>query len=281
MKNRVIMVYASAIILLLSILLIILSYYRSWNLIINMGYGLFGSSCVTLLIYFTEYFVEKKKNFELFYIKCIDVLNSIGNIKYFDYNEQSDALIMYDLFKTQMGNYKTLTSFYNEMLEKAKKESPNFNISKKEFEILAHNHVRLFKKIASTYLDFMKSSFMELGLIIGDTKFLFPCLCKQQAKLRRTVYDYIMFLCEEVNKKSNIIRLFVEEEPSKISYKILKDNYCYLNNIFFLKKKDDKKELVYAKACNELYDKIERMRANFYHKKYIQKEHLPGFEKLL
>ena len=274
------MIYVSATILLLSILLIILSSHLHWNIALNMGFGLFGSSFVTLIIYFFEYFVEKKKNFGLFYTKSINIMNAIGSIKYFEFNDQSDALMMYWLFKNQMGNKETLNSFYKEMLEKARKYKPEFNLSQKDFELLSYNNVELFKKCAVTYLDFMKSDFMELGLIFGDSKYLIPFLSKKQVRNIRDIYDYIMFLCKEVNQKTGIIYSFVNGEPARISYKLLKSNYCSLNDIFFFKEETNGKDLIYAKAYDELFDKLEIARSNFYHKKYIKKEHYPKFENL-
>lgn len=281
MKNRVIMVYASVIILLTSIALIAISYRLNWSIAINLGYGVFGSAFVSFLIYFFEYFVEKKKNFELFYTKCIDVLNALSNIKYLDYNEQADALIMYWLFKDQMANSLTLNSFYKEMLEKVRIINPNFNLSQSEFDKLSFNYVELFKDYASTYIDFMKCDFMELGLIISDSKHLVPFASKKHIKFTRDVYDFIMLLCKEVNDRAGVINSFVKGEPSKISYKLLKKNYVALNDIFFSKVKTDENNVIYAKACDELFDKLEMLKSCFYHKKYIQKVHSPKYESLL
>ncbi|MBR2506980.1 MAG: hypothetical protein IKB70_08820 [Bacilli bacterium] len=280
MRNRVVIIYVSFAVLLISVGLIILSSCFSWVITINIGYGIFGSSFVTLFIYVFEYFVEKKKSFELFYIKCIEILNSVKKIKYFDFNEQNDALMMYSLFENQMGNKDTLVAFYKEMIDKCHKHNPDFSMPQKDFKQLSNAAVEHFKECAKTYLEFMDSDFMELGLIIGDNKYLIPFLARNQNKLRRNTYEYIMMLCKEVNQNSGVIYSFVTGGPAKISYKILKNNYRHLNDIFFDKKIENNKKVVYAKACDDLFDMIEIMRASFYRKKYVKKDRYPAFEEL-
>lgn len=280
MRNRVVIIYVSFAVLLISVGLIILSSRFSWAITINIGYGIFGSSFVTLFIYVFEYFVEKKKSFELFYIKCIEILNSVKRIKYFDFNEQNDALMMYSLFENQMGNKDTLVAFYKEMVDKCRKHNHNFSMPQKDFKQLSVVVVGHFKECAQTYLKFMDSNFMELGLVIGDNKYLIPFLAHKQNKMIRSTYEYIMMLCKEVNQNSGVIYSFISGGPTKIPYKILKNNYRHLNDIFFDKKIENNEKVVYAKACDDLFDMIEIMRASFYHKKYVKKDHYPAFEEL-
>lgn len=280
MRNRVVIIYVSFAVLLISVGLIILSSRFSWAITINIGYGIFGSSFVTLFIYVFEYFVEKKKSFELFYIKCIEILNSVKRIKYFDFNEQNDALMMYSLFENQIGNKDTLVAFYKEMVDKCRKHNQNFSMSQKDFKQLSIVVIEHFKECAETYLKFMDANFMGLGLAIGDNKYLIPFLAHKQNKLIRSTYEYIMMLCKEVNQNTGVIYSFITGGPANISYKILRNNYRHLNDIFFYKKIENNEKVVYAKACDELFDMIEMMRANFYHKKYVKKDHCPAFEEL-
>jgi hypothetical protein len=74
--------------------------------------------------------------------------------------------------------------------------------------------------------------------------------------------------------------MFVDYKPSKISINELVNNVVYLNNIFFEKKHEDNKDVVYSKLQNEFYDSLEKYRCSFYHKKYTAIVHAPSFEKL-
>lgn len=80
-------------------------------------------------------------------------------------------------------------------------------------------------------------------------------------------------LCKEVNQNSFVMYSFISGGPAKIPYKILKNNYRHLNDIFFDKKIKNNEKVVYAKACDNLFDMIELCVPAFCHKKYAKKDH--------
>ena len=156
--------------------------------------------------------------------------------------------MMYYLFENQMGNKDTLVAFYREMIDKCRKHNQDFSMPQKDFKQLSVVVVEHFKECAQTYLNFMDCNFMGLGIAIIYNKYLIPFLAYKQNKMIRSTYEYIMMLCKEANQKSGVIYSFITGGPAKISYKILKNNYRHLNDIFFEKKIENNEKVVYAKA---------------------------------
>lgn len=275
MKNRVTICYISFLILVLSVAIVIVSHFYNWEIMNNLGYGIFGSSFVSLLIYFFEYFVEKRKNFELFYTKSIDILNVLSKIRYYDFDKRSEILLTYWLYKHQTADFSKTTSC-KQLSARIKKET-GYLLSPQELDIVSDNIAAKFKEAASTYIDFLSCDFMGLNLIIGDYKRLVPFLSKRQARTYRETYDYIMFLCKEINSRAMVIDSFVKDILLKDESKSLKDSYHSLNRIFFRKEAKNGSVDVYAAAKDELFDRLEKMRCSFYREKFVQPTPFPQY----
>lgn len=246
----------------------------------NFGYGVFGSGLVTLIIYIVEYFSEKKKNFELFYTSSIEMLNALGELSYFEITETTDAMLKFQLFKGMMRDEKVLDDFFLEMKKKVQKENPRFNPTLEEFDSVSSSQLSLFKKTLSAYLSFMKQDFHSLGLLFSDTFYLSPLTRKKERIFQKDIYEKIMNACKLINDKSGIFNSFVNGDPTRISYKLLIDNQISLNKLFFNKRIEEEKELVYATYQNDLFDLVEKYRCHFYNKKYVQTKHSPKYENL-
>ena len=280
MKSKVFTIYTSLIVVSLSLPLIFLGYFCGYSLMANFGYGVFGSGLVTLIIYIVEYFSEKKKNFELFYTSSIEMLNALGELSYFEITETTDAMLKFQLFKGMMRDEKVLDDFFLEMKKKVQKENPRFNPTLEEFDSVSSSQLSLFKKTLSAYLSFMKQDFHSLGLLFSDTFYLSPLTRKKERIFQKDIYEKIMNACKLINDKSGIFNSFVNGDPTRISYKLLIDNQISLNKLFFNKRIEEEKELVYATYQNDLFDLVEKYRCHFYNKKYVQTKHSPKYENL-
>lgn len=85
MKSKVIGVYVSIVLMFIACAIIIV--FSVWvNLFAdamkNIGYGILGSSVVTFVITFSEYFIEKRKALEKYLTAIYDCLKVISNITY-------------------------------------------------------------------------------------------------------------------------------------------------------------------------------------------------------
>lgn len=276
MKNRVIICYVSFLMLLISIAIILISHHYDCEIVKNLGYGVFGSSFVTLLINVSEYFVEKKKNFTLFYTKSVDILNVLSRIRYYDYDKKTDVILTYWLFRNQNTENYDLAVIYKEFARALQEETGRL-LSQQVFDKASDDCVSKFKAAASTYIDFHLCNFTELDLIISDRRLLVPFFSKRLTASIREVYSYITFLRKEVNNKAAVIDAFIKDVCPKVSHGLLKENYTSLNELFFRKETEEGKRGIYATVKDELFDKIEKMSCVFYNKKYVQLEHIPQF----
>lgn len=74
---------------------IILEIYSCSQFIVNILLGVFGSGFVTLVIYISDYNVERRKALEAYYLCIIDLISKFNEIVYFDMRQPADLMGQY------------------------------------------------------------------------------------------------------------------------------------------------------------------------------------------
>ena len=259
----------------------------------DISMALFGSSALGFIMSLTEYYVERRRAMEEFWLQAFKILNELKKIKYLNVDapieliadaikeEESNALdekfhILRDGEKRSVIAKKNLISW----LEDNYPFPSNINIDvDKELELLYESKMGEYKKSFVQCMDsYREASIVELGNLdnaYGNLDFIIANKC-----IRQKAYELIL------NKLRNIIYQFKSEvynlnllKDGNDSFHIYISKVSKLNQEYFLSKEENVNGFTHALIFQNVFDDInsslEKFRCKIYNIKYVEPEKLP------
>lgn len=282
MKTRAITVYVtsvlsiSSLILALSFSIFVCDYN---NIGKSVGFAIFGSSLVALIISLVEYHVAKKITLEDFFLEYVTFLNKIGTLQFMLITNDERAYSQYltnerMIWKFDESNKKEFISAIKKDFVKNKPWVEKFSYieTMEYFQNNASKFDDKLRKVLESYVDFSELSLDNLGRIYGSIFYLF----KNKAK-KQMIYDSLYFPALELKRT-------IKKEASHFADYIQGDGQntyamvCKLEDLFkniFKIDKSGNVTKVYARAFNQLSEKLEKFRCEIYGAKYEERKYDP------
>ena len=280
MKTKVISVYLTFALTLVSLTAVCVLFVNSFNgqqLLLNIGYGVFGSSLVSFMICLFEYFNVKKQTLDDFYLSSLDYLNAVRNVLFFDIDDE-ELLISKLLVMKNVDDVELLRLIRS---EKCPFSSKVKSMTNEKALVFIRGRISEFsynlKKTVGSFISFVKTDTNSLSRLIGQIHFLNP-FCKYKRKIYSFLYEPMINTLALVNKHSFYFYPYLLGEPVILSDIV--DGISFSNKIFFEKKEIDGTFYVWTIFENTLFDELEKYRCFIYHKKYVPVEHKSAYQSL-
>ena len=191
------------------------------ELIKNLGFGIFCSSCVTIGITYPEYYVTKKKSLENYLTESNKLLLSFFRIEYFQYDNIEKLLLDYFHYKEMNQTIpiynKKITEIRNEINDCYKHR--NINVEP-YFEIISDTEykslIKELDKVISQYISFSEEvSICELDSCYSDLSFFTGRGCQKYKEwIYNNLYSTSHNLFTSINNTSKKLKNLSNDTPS-------------------------------------------------------------------
>lgn len=283
MKSKVIGVYVSLILMLIAGGLIIIFTLIATcvsNALLNIGYGILGSSVVTLVITFSEYFIEKRKGLESYLIAIYECLSCISKIQYTKTVEEKYFIAKFD--------YKSWFNSFNDSLSEEQiqpyKEyfisngKVNKDISDTEFLNFMQEKIKVqrekMKTVMQTYIDFAEFSMEKVNESYANIYFLNFSINK---KKRQNLYDTFLKKLNETHRKVEIqsrhFNDYIKAENGNMP--VMLGKIEELNKLFFREEFEANRLTVWTDYTDGMFEECEKFRCEIYGIEYTPTKRHP------
>lgn len=274
-----------------SILSLVLAFIigKSANCIFyDIAMALFGSAVLGFIMSATEYFVERRKAMEEFWIQAINILNELRKIKYLDI-DTPEELVLDCLKEEQINKLKERFSENNDIQHIAKDSlisllEENITISSPtnaDLDSILEEYIQNIDKCMDSY---RQVSTIEKGLLdnaYGNLEFIFG-----NRKIRQNAYDKIYDKIRKIlyDIKSEAFHFNLLKE-GKGNYVICALKIYELNSKYFKVTNKNihgyKNTLVYQHVFDEIEESLEKFRRKIYRTKYEKVKPEPVLGKMI
>lgn len=268
-------------------------------IIYDISMAFFGSAALGFIMSITEYFVEKRKAMEEFWLQAITVLKELRKIKYIDVDAPMDLII--DVFREeyseQWNQALGLVNSDNKIHHEAKDrliswfeennihqfdETSDIEVElEKYYDAKVKEYKRSFKVSMDSY---QTASTIELGALdnaYGNLDFIFA-----NDRVRSTAYDLIY------DKMRKIVLQFKTEsyhfkrlEDGKGNLSVCATKVFDLNNQYFLLENEEINGYTNTSIFQNVFDDIdtplEEFRCKIYGTKFKGLQKQPIYKKII
>lgn len=286
MKAKKWLTLISLIVSLTSVLISFLIGKDSNCIYYDISMALLGSAVLGFIMSITEYYVERRKAMEEFWIETTKVLKELRKIKHIDLDAPLDLVI--EAFREEYSNEwnqmfamlsegkeihheakKNLISWYEENIPLVFDENADVN---EELE-----------KLYKTKMDSYKQSFMycmgsyqiasaiELGSLdnaYGNLDFIFANKCIRKAAYS-SIYDKIKKIVNQYKTEANHFKLL---KAGKANFPVCAAKVSDLDKEYFLSKEETihgyTNTLIYQNVFDDIDASLEKFRCKIYRTKY-------------
>ena len=284
MKNRVYSIRIILIVVMFSLSLSIIFNFINFphnDIVYNIGYGVFGSSLVTLFILLIDYQTIKQENYETFFTEYMNFLNCLTLVSFLDVDEEMLLYAKYDTSKNLFWPFdfddtmkREWFSNIRSLLGEDDKNTIILTASDDELEGVLNKEAdklksRLYKTLSS-YLSVSKFNHSNLDrAYVNIHTFFWPN--KNRHHLYYSLYKPAIDIIHEIMKESGHFNSYLEGEGKNTSVIIhLVDE---LNNKFFKIVKDNNSTKVWAEQYNNLSDELSEFMSKYYGRSLEKQEH--------
>lgn len=262
----------------------------------DISMALLGSAVLGFIMSITEYYVERRKAMEEFWIQATNILKELRKIKHLDLDAPTDLIIkafgeeysnewnqMFSILsedkKIHHESKDNLISWYKENIPLPFDENTDID---KELEELYQSKMESYKKSFMHCMQgYQLASSVELGTLdnaYGNLDYIFANKC-----IRKKAYDLIY---------DKIRKIVIKFKTETYHFNLLKDgkgnfSVCAtkvsdLDKEFFLSKEETEHgythTLVYQNVFDDIYVSLEKFRCKIYRTKYkeLKREPISG-----
>ena len=307
MKSKVIGTIVSSVTIVVSIILIIISEVLSAcyaskvsSIILNIGIGVLGSGIVSLVITFSEYFVEKRRVQERYYNEAFKLIRNLNEITYTTITDEIKLLAAYDIerqsdkWRPEFGMelktdaFQALYDYYNrcdiDLGEPILNDEKTKAIIDVRLNIIKNN----IEKSMHSYINIDSISLEGFENAYGDFFFITDVLRKKNNKKRSKIYSSIHKTIRDmyrlINQENYHFKIYFDAENGNMPVMAEKIDYCN-KQLFSIETMNDTHYIVWAKWCDDQFDELEKFRCDMYNDKFTKLKRVPiqasvnGFKK--
>ncbi|MFR6290972.1 MAG: hypothetical protein ACLUKQ_05910 [Peptococcaceae bacterium] len=299
MKTKKWLTIITFVVSLLSIIVAFNISKENNSIFYDIAMALFGSASLGFIMSIIEYYVERRKAMEEFWLQATKVLKELRKIKYLD--EDAPLNLIIDAFNEEYSNKcnqvfailsgdkeihheakNKLISWYEENIPFSFDENTDID---KELEQFYESEMAEYEKSFTQCMDsYQTASTIELGILdnaYGNLDFIFANKC-----VRQETYDQIF------NKLRNIIFQFRTEshhfnilKDGKGNFPVCASKVCVLNQKYFSSKEEEvhgvTNTLIFQSIFDDIDASLEEFRCKIYGTKYVAPKKEPIFGKMI
>ena len=255
--------------------------------------AIFGGAALGFIMSLTEYYVERRKAMEEFWLQATKVLNELKKIKYLDVDvpinlivdaiHEDDSHALKEKFhllsndeKISVNAKENLISWYKENIPIPFDENTDDN---KELSQLYNSNMAGYKEVFLQCMDsYREASIVELGNLdntYGNLDFIIANKCIRQ-KAYEQIYDKLRKIVYQFRNEVYNFNL-LKDGNGNFPVCILK--VSELNQTYFLQKEEKHQEytniLIFQNAFDDIDASLERFRCKIYKSKYVEPKRIP------
>ena len=259
----------------------------------DISMAIFGGAALGFIMSLTEYYVERRKAMEEFWLQATKVLNELKKIKYLDvdapinlivdaiHEDDSNALkekfhLLSDDEKISVNAKENLISWYKENIPIPFDENTDDN---KELTQLYDLNMAGYKEVFLQCMDsYREASMVELGNLdnaYGNLDFIIANKCIRQ-KAYEQIYDKLRKIVYQFRNEVYHFNL-LKDGNGNFPVCILK--VSELNQKYFLSKEENLQGYTNVSIFQNVFDDIdaslEKFRCKIYKSKYVESKPIP------
>lgn len=295
MKVKKLLTIITLVIMVLSLVITFVIGKNSNCIIYDISMAIFSGAALSFIVSLTEYYVEKRKAMEEFWLQAIKILNKLKKIKYLDVDapinlivdaiQEEDSNALYKKFHLLSGDKKAsfkakekLISWYKENMSFPFDENTDVNIElTKLYDSNMDDYKKVFLKCMDSYQEASMVELENLDNAYANLDFIIANKC-----IRQKSYELIY------NKLRKIVYQFRDEAYHFNLLKNGKGNFpvCILklselNQEYFLSKKKNLEEsttiLIFQNIFDNINASLENFRCLIYRIKYVKPKAIPVY----
>ena len=265
----------------------------------DISMAIFGGAALGFIMSLTEYYVERRKAMEEFWLQATKVLNELKKIKYLDvdapinlivdaiHEDDSNALkkkfhLLSDDEKISVNAKENLISWYKENVPIPFDENIDNN---KELTQLYDSNMAGYKEVFLQCMDsYREASMVELGNLdnaYGNLDFIIANKCIRQ-KAYEQIYDKLRKIVYQFQNEAYHFNL-LKNGSGNFSVCILK--VSELNQEYFLSKEENLQGYtnvsIFQNVFDDIEDSLEKFRCRTYRIKYVEPKKIPVSGKMV
>ena len=258
----------------------------------DISMAIFGGAALGFIMSLTEYYVERRKAMEEFWLQATKVLNELKKIKYLDvdapinlivdaiHEDDSNALkkkfhLLSDDEKISVNAKENLISWYKENIPIPFDE----NTDNKELTQLYDSNMAGHKEVFLECMDsYREASMVELGNLdnaYGNLDFIIANKCIRQ-KAYEQIYDKLRKIVYQFQQE---VYYFNQLKDGKGNFPVCILKVSELNQEYFLSKEENFQEytniLIFQNVFDDIDASLEKFRCKIYKIKYVEPKTIP------
>ncbi|MBQ6197292.1 MAG: hypothetical protein IJK47_07710 [Lachnospiraceae bacterium] len=275
MRTKAFATWISLTIIVISILIFVLGIICSNSIVVNVAYGVLGSSIVSFVISITEYFTAKRESLTMIYQEAMRIVQRSRLCSY-NYITEIDKkmaelhwkdYISHVLYSTKevVPECKELIDNIIELNHLPKPDSIDYQQLYKTFidEFTRRNNelIRIMKR----YISFSDTDLLPLENAYGNISFI--CDIKHRKEWLYTyVYKPIKDLFRDLSRISGHLSNYVEQEENNdpVAYGYLWQAMQLLYKVEYHKNQI----IAYSHFYDTMSNQLEELRCSIYHEEY-------------
>lgn len=262
----------------------------------DISMALFGSAVLGFIMSITEYYVERRKAMEEFWIQATNVLKEIKKIKYLDVDAPIDLII--SAFGEERSNeWNQMLSGNKELHQEAKNNLISWYEENVAFPFDENTDVdKELEEFYKSKMDEYKESFMqciesyriaslaELGALdnaYGNLDFIFANNCIRE-NAYDTIYDKLRKIVFQFRTETYHFNLL---KNGKGNFPVCAAKVSNLNQEYFLSEEETihgyTNTMVYQHIFDDINVALEKFRCEIYRTKYLEPKREPISGKMI
>lgn len=299
MKAKKWLTIITVVITVLSLFLAIIIGKNSNCITYDISMAIFGGAALGFIMSLTEYYAERRKAMEEFFLQATNVLNELRKIKYLDVDAPINLIVdainedesntwkkkshlSSDDKKISVSAKKQLISWYKEKGLFFKGKNVDANMEAKQ---LYESQISGYKEVFLQCMDsYQEAALVELGNLdnaYGNLDFIIANKCIRK-KAYELIYDKLRKIVYQVRSEAYHFNLLKDE---KGNFTVCALKVSELNQKYFLTK--EKKiqgytdTIVFQNVFDDIEASLEKFRCRIYRIKYVEPEKIPVFDKMV
>lgn len=264
----------------------------------DISMAIFGGAVLGFIMSLTEYYVERQRAMEAFWIEAINVLNELKKIKYLDIDapinliadaiNEEDSNVWREKFPFLIDNEKSSVSAKKKMISWCEENAvfpSNKNADVMKLEQLYESQMSGYKEVFFQCMDsYREASMVELENLdnaYGNLDFIMANKCIRQ-KAYELIYDKLRNIVYQFQAEVYHFNL-LKNGKGNFSVCILK--VFELNQEYFCS--EEKKiqgytnTLIFQNVFNDIGASLEKFRCKIYRVKYVEPKKIPISGKMI
>lgn len=266
MKVNKITIYITVVLTIIAVLLCF-KLYGCNSIVYDLSLACLGSLLVSIVVSTIAYSVERRHAMEQFWSACLDSINMIRRIEYFECNEPKQ-LIRDALYEEK--DYHGITPHDHEAKDKLKawiEENEFYDDGREQYDefleahcsLIIDNYYKLVIKCSKNYIDFSEFNVRELTNAYGNLDFIFGNNTVRK-EAYNNLYSKITVFHNKCQSKAFSFKQFME---GKGNIAICFDMIVELDSQLYTQKKNS----IYASFADDLDKSLEVFRSKIYFSK--------------